>query len=362
VSLAEIIGAKVRATPGLAEALAPVLERHAVSGRLPRRCSLRVSEEVAAELREIFSAGAITELREGSVRLTLDNALESVGEAALAEALASALGRPLHAPGGERSSRLELRSMLLGLLAEAQREPTRGYLRATLAALATEESELADLALERGVATATEELGLLVRAMEAALDNRELMRVQRFSALALGDSKALRWGGERFLRLSQALYDHSPETRRRVLELGDPVSEAAARALALEAHGVYRDVAAASALCFGPLVYLKGAERFGDVARHAARGECARLTVSQLAGAELERPRFRRVSLIENLTPFLDYAEALADASVDDELVVCTGGQASWRWCASCACSRPSASSCAAPVTWTAAACGSGAA
>jgi len=332
MALAEVLRTKIEATPGLAEVLGSLLDRYAVSGRLPQRSTLHASSAVALELKEIFSVGAVQDVDDGHVRLLLKSVCASLpgGETALAEALASALGRPLHAETGERASRLALRSGLLELLTSARHESTRRYLRSSLAALATPESELSALASERGDSVALGETASLTRAMDAALDNGELMRVQRFSALALGDSKALRWGGELFKRLSTALYEHSPETRARVLELGDPVSEAAARDLALEAHGVYRDVAAASALCFGPLLYEKGADRYGDVARHAARGECARLTVSQLANATVQRPRFRRVSLIENLTPFLDYVDALADAGVEDELAVCTGGQASW--------------------------------
>ncbi|NOY93914.1 MAG: DUF2399 domain-containing protein [Deltaproteobacteria bacterium] len=331
MSLAAILSERVGRTPGLQEALSSLLTRSRGSGRLPRRVTLEVAPEIASALRDLFSARACVELSDGRVRLELSRFAASLpgGEPALLDGLREALGE-VDASEADRLLRRSLKTGLLELLDAARHEPTRSWLGAVIDGLSHELGEELTLAQERGLASALEELGLLVRAMDALLDNRELMRVQRFSALALGSSKALRWGSDRFLRLTKALYDHSPETRRRVLELGDPHSEAAARALALEAHGVYRDVAAASALCFGALTYRKGGEVFGDVARHAARGDCARLTVAQLADAALERPRFERVRLIENLTSFLDYVDALVDAGVRDELVICTGGQASW--------------------------------
>jgi len=331
MSLAAILSERFGRTAGLEQALSSLLARSRGTGRLPRRVTLEVAPEVASALSDLFSARACVELSDGRVRLELPRFAASLpgGESALLEALREALGEA-DAPEQDRALRRGLKTGLLERLDTARHEPTRAWLSSVIDGLSHEVGEELALARERGLGSTLEELALQVRAMDGLLDNRELMRVQRFSALALGSSKALRWGGDRFLRLTKALYDHSPETRRRVLELGDPHSEAAARALALEAHGVYRDVAAASALCFGALAYRKRGELFGDVARHASHGDCARLTVAQLADAVLERPRFARVRLIENLTPFLDYVDALVDADVRDELVICTGGQASW--------------------------------
>src|SRR5688572_12113200 len=106
--------------------------------------------------------------------------------------------------------------------------------------------------------------------------------------------------------------------------------ERAARELALEAHGIFRDVAAASVLCFGPLVYDKRGLRFDHVARHAELGEVSRLVVHQLAGAKLAETAIRAVTSIENVPPFLDYVDALVERGCNDELVLCSSGQASW--------------------------------
>jgi hypothetical protein len=110
----------------------------------------------------------------------------------------------------------------------------------------------------------------------------------------------------------------------------EPPSIAAARRYALEALGIYKDEVAASVLCFGPLVYRKGSERFDHVARHARLGESSRLIQHQLRDAMLERPAARRVTIFENLTPYLDYVDALIDRGIRDEIAVCASGQASW--------------------------------
>jgi hypothetical protein len=103
-----------------------------------------------------------------------------------------------------------------------------------------------------------------------------------------------------------------------------------ARRDALEARGIYKDEVAASVLCFGPLVYRKGRERFDHVARHARFGESSRLIQHQLRDATLERPAARRVTIFENLTPYLDYVDALIERGIRNEISGCASGQASW--------------------------------
>src|SRR5690606_479057 len=108
---------------------------------------------------------------------------------------------------------------------------------------------------------------------------REPIRVQNFAARVLGSSKALRPGGDLFRLLSAALVDHDPRTRRALDEHGIPPHRTTELARALEVNGVFQDEAAASVLCFGPLVYEKRGQRFDQVARHSALGESSRLIV-----------------------------------------------------------------------------------
>jgi hypothetical protein len=109
---------------------------------------------------------------------------------------------------------------------------------------------------------------------------------------------------------------------------GDLTDRQALR-LALEVNGVFRDEAALTVYCFGPLVYRKGTEHFDHVARHAALGDPVPLSLAQLRGATVDELPVERALVIENQTPFLDYVEALAGTG-RRELVVFSKGQASW--------------------------------
>jgi hypothetical protein len=122
-----------------------------------------------------------------------------------------------------------------------------------------------------------------------------------------------------------ALVEFDPAIRDEVLaRLGDRSDDVAAR-LALESRGIFRDEAALTVHCFGPLVYVKGGERFDHVARHARQGDVAALTLRQLRGAALDAP-IGRATVIENQTTFLDYIEL---DPAPGELVVLGRGQAS---------------------------------
>ena len=169
----------------------------------------------------------------------------------------------------------------------------------------------------------------LVRCIDAAVTNDEPIRIANFAARVLGDSKALAAGEGRTRRLGRALIDHHEPTREAVLST--PVSDAQALRLALEVNGVHRDDATLTVTCFGPLVYEKAGRQFDQVAAHAATGDPVPLSLAQLRGARAVDLPVRRALVIENLTPFLDYAEALAGRGAPcDELVVYSGGQAGW--------------------------------
>ncbi|RLB49502.1 MAG: hypothetical protein DRJ42_20845, partial [Deltaproteobacteria bacterium] len=291
-------------------------------------------------LAEAFSMRAVTRVDDERVRIDLQRVVRSMGDGGadrLASCLYGASSRnPRDPDADERALRRELHEELETLRPVARTPAARAWLEACQRSAATaadgeDQEELLALAREAGADKAGLEAAMVVRIIDGAIENRELIRVQAFAARVLGDSKALPWRGQRFRRASAALYDHDEPTRRTVREMGDPPNLAEAQALALEANRIYRDIAAASALCFGPLVYETHGERFDHVARHAAHGECSRLVISQLTDAKVCRPAFERVSLIENLTPFLDYVEALTFCGRDDrELVVWSGGQANW--------------------------------
>ncbi len=326
--------ALVRDRPELAEALGRVLDRRERDGRLPKSATVRDAPGLLDALRSLLSARAVRRDRD-RLRLSLSvaaKALGTEGERRLEELFYAWLGRAPRDPAAEARERAAaLDRALLDMAPEARTAPSRAVLREERDALARGESELLCAARDEGLGVATDRVRRLLRCIDGALANDEPVRVQSFSARVLGSSKALRWNGELLRRTGRALFEHDPWTRRAVLELDDPRSAAAAWSLAVEAHQIYYDVAAASALCFGPLVYRKEGERFDHVARHARLGECVRLVQHQLRGAELERPAALRVTLIENLTPFLDHVESLAaKPGPPEEIVIMTGGQASW--------------------------------
>lgn len=329
------------ADPSLRGALGFLLDRFERRGRWTRTVTIPHAPGLDDSLREVLSGRAVKRIARGML-VDVARAKEALPEAATASAgidpLAARLYRALdRAPKDERAEALARRGQVeraLGrAIASARTPAARAWARAELDALAEGRSELA-------ASTAAEsELDALARdvarVVDAAIACEAPVRIQTFSAKVLGSSKKLRPSGELFRLASTALYVHDAETRALVRHLGEPTSERAAHRDALEARGIYRDEVAASVLCFGPLVYRKGHERFDHVARHARLGESCRLVQHQLRDAALERPSARRVTIFENLTPYLEYVDALHErahphARSPPEIVLCASGQASW--------------------------------
>jgi hypothetical protein len=321
---------------GLGSVLNAILDRREGRKKMPKTMTVEADAAIESVLVEVMSRRAVTRVDPAHLRLDLGRVALSLGEdgaARLERSLYAAIGRTPRDPvSEERRLRRELASRIDTLAGLCRTLAARAFVCESLSLARNEEGgELLLLAQRSSVDEAAREAELTVRAIDGALDNREPIRVQAFAARALGNSKALPWSGPRFRRVCAALYAHDPGTRAAVHELGDHRTVTAAESFALEVHGIYRDVAAASALCFGPFSYETHGERFDHVARHAAHGECSRLVMAQLADAQAVRPAFSQVTLIENLTPFLDYTEALSRrASPCRELVICSSGQASW--------------------------------
>lgn len=326
-------------TPGLAEALHRVLDRVESKGGLPRTLTLKLAPEVAQALGALLSRRAVEDLGAGKYRLSLRAAArtlsrgpgaKSSGDAGLVTLLYDAVERTPEDPRAERRGALrELGAGLEAVGRRARSAVARAYVREQVEAGRQGQGDLAGLAVEAGVERSLEEARRVVACVDAAIAHRGFVRLANFSTRALGDSKALRPGGDLWRRVGRALYAHDPATPRLVFELG-PRSSVPAHELSLEARGVYRDVAAGSVVCFGPLRYESGGERFEDVARHARLGDVCRLTVQQLRDARWLGALPSRVTVIENLTPFLDYVDRVVDAGAEGELVVCSSGQASW--------------------------------
>ena len=326
-----------RSDPRLAGALAFMLDRYERRGRWTRTITVPSAPGLDAVLREALSGVAVKKISRGllvdiaRVSQALPAATtadgpgpEHAGVDPLAQRLYHAIDRePRDERASARARRLTLEQTLAEGLVHACTDASRRWVNAELVALASGSSTLVD----------QEDLRLVHavrKVIDAALANPEPIRIQTFSARVLGSSKALHPGSELFRIAGAALYDHDPETRALVCLAGDPPSIAVARRDALEARGIYKDEVAASVLCFGPLVYRKGSERFDHVARHARLGESSRLIQHQLRDATLERPAARRVTIFENLTPYLDYVDALIERGMRTEIAVCASGQASW--------------------------------
>ncbi len=345
------LGQLCRQEPSLALALGQMLDRLERRGKWTRTITLPPAPGLEAALRTAFSGPAVKRIAHGILldlrcaraalpatavaatavagAVPVPGRDEEPGADSFARVLYSAIGRPPRDPRRESLERdLAIERALGDALASASTEASRSWARAELRALRRGQSEIA-----RGRHAPSVAMRLardVVRTVDAAIAVEVPVRIQTFSAKVLGSSKALRPPGDLFRLASAALHDHDAATRELVELMGVPASLRAARSLALEARGVYRDEVAASVLCFGPIVYVKQRERFDDVARHAARGESSRLVQHQLRDAVLEAPRARRVTIFENLTPYLDYVDELVRRSVRDEIVVCSSGQASW--------------------------------
>jgi hypothetical protein len=330
------LSALCAADASLRAALGAMLDRYERRGRWTRHITLPMRPGLDDALRLALSGRAIQRVARG-LRVDVPRVSEALPDAPrdpsgldpLAARLYAALGRAPHDERTRaRARRDEAEGALGAALAEAGTEPARAWARAELERLAADRSELARAVCPPG---GLARLALdVVRVLDAALGQSTPVRIQTFAAKTVGSSKALRPAGDLFRLASAALYEHDADTRALVLAMGEPVSAAAARRDALEARGIYRDEVAASVLCFGPIVYRKGRERFDHVARHARLGESCRLVQHQLRDAVLERPSARRVTIFENLTPYLEYVDALHAERGATEIVLCASGQASW--------------------------------
>jgi hypothetical protein len=326
--------ALVRDTPGLREAISALLERSdRAGGRLPRRVTLRVPPAAADALRRIFTPRAVQAAGEGCIRVDVARFLRDHGpeaEATLTYALYGIAGRaPCDLDAAARSIRRSLERALLELETTAFSETAIAMLRAERVALASDErAKFFVHASEQGVAATVRLASNLVRCLDAIADLSDPVRVQTFAARTVGSSKALRRNGDLFRYLSEALVAHDPRTRRLLEDCG--VAPGAARANALEVNGVLFSEAAASVLCFGPIAYAKHGQRFDHVERHAAFGESCRIVLQQLRDAVVVPPRARRITIFENLAPYLDYVDACVAANQRDEIVLCSGGQANF--------------------------------
>jgi hypothetical protein len=325
-----------RAEPSLTAAVSHMLDRFERRGHWTRTITVPSAPGLDAALRQAFSGAAIKPISRGLVvdvarvkSVMPPDAAAGTSTDMLAVRLYRAIGRsPRDARSEAHTRRLEVERTLGEALAQARTSVSRHWIEAELGMLSRAQGELG-----HGTWAPTELRRLVhdvVRTIDAALVNESPIRAQTFSAKVLGSSKLLRPGSDLFRIASAALYDHDAATRQLVALSGDPHSINAARRDALEARGIYRDEVAASVLCFGPIVYRKGAQRFDHVARHARLGESSRLIQHQLRDAVLERPSARRVTIFENLTPYLDYVDAVVTREIQGEIVVCASGQASW--------------------------------
>lgn len=335
------LAALCRDHPSLSAAIGRILDRRERRGRMPRSITLAPADRLETALRAAFAGPSVkrsarglrVDLARASTALSAGAGVTSTAdaEAGLVAALYQALGRTPHDPKrAALEERLALSRALVAHLPSCRHEASRKWVRLELDLLAHGGGDLSIVARARGLPVAERLARDVVRVIDAAIETDAPVRIQTFSAKALGSSKALRPGGDLFKIASAALYELDPGTRELVHLEGEPASRTAARNQALEARGVYRDEVAASVLCFGPIVYRKGRERFDHVARHAALGESSRLVQHQLRDAVLERPAARRVTIFENLTPYLDYVDALVTRGVSNEIAVCSGGHATW--------------------------------
>jgi hypothetical protein len=288
---------------------------------------------VSDALRRVFTARCVEATGQDRVRIDTVAFVRASrrAERELVSALYEALGRaPRDRVAETRALRSRLEIGLTDLAAVARRPGSRAFLAAEVQSLGDPGSAFAARAARDGIERLLRLAGDVVTCIDALADVRDPVRIQNFAARVLGSSKALRAGSDLWRALSTALVDHDPATRAALDEQGVPPHRRTEIARALDVNGVYQDEVAASVLCFGPLVYSKRGQVFDQVLRHSALGESTRLIVHQLRDALLDPSRARRATVFENLTPYLDYVDDCVRRGVGDEIVLCSGGQASW--------------------------------
>jgi hypothetical protein len=311
-----------------------ILDRCERRGALPATLTVVADRAVAESLRALMSARAVRDAGRGRVRVDLAHA-DDVCRAQLglgaAELFYAVLGRTPRDPAAEETA---LRAVVCKGLDAARAVATTAVARAFLDdERARAERGIGETyrgAVASGVESAVAEAAAVAGCIDAALENDGPIRLANFAARVLGDSKALNLGSDRVRRLGRALVDFDPRTFDEVASAGvDPTGTGAARE-ALEVNGIFRDESALTVFCFGPLVYRKRDDLFDHVAACARHGDVVPLSLAQLRGAAVVELPVRRALVIENLTPFHDYVDAVRSAGVTDELVVLSSGQANW--------------------------------
>ena len=298
---------------------------------MPRTMTVSAGTEAAAALRAVLSERAVRDAGSGRYRLDLALAARALNPGnglALDSLLYAGVGRsPRSRAADARDLVVELVAGLAELVPTTRTAVARGYLTEEIRAERGGGGDALRLARQQGIAAAVGRSSQVARLVDAALANREPIRLQTFSARVLGNSKALGERGDLYRRLCEVLIRYDPALQGFGLDADD----AEARRSALEAYAIRRDMNAATVLCFGPLAYRKHGRRFTQVLEHAETAECASLTLHQLRDAEVEIASVRQITIIENAASFLDYVDGLrTPGSAEHELAVCSGGQANW--------------------------------
>jgi len=315
--------------PGLADALNAVLDRiEKQGGRLPSTITIKASDDVVMALRRMFSAGAVHDAGAGRVRINFSKAIRDGKSSAddLVAIVYRATGRtPKNVAAEDRAVRAELQKGLFDLSKDARRESARRFAKAHATAIGSEKSALMVLARELGIERTRRLMCNVIRCLEA-LPLQEPTRAQAFAARVLGNSKALRPGGELHVLVSDALISHDAQTISSLENVGIATSTPEALEYALELNGVVFDESAASVVCFGPIVYAKHGDAYDQVKRHAALGESSRLMLQQLRDAEIVEASASRLTILENQATYLDYVDHSCQQKRTDEIVVWSGG------------------------------------
>jgi hypothetical protein len=320
----------LRDVPDLRGALARIPDRREAQGELPRRITVDADSAVASALASVFSARAIRRVG-GKFQIDLGRAQTGLPPGELDATLHAALDRAPRDRCAEATAVSEDAVRRLGALRRSARSAAaNAYLDEQIRLAEANKGEWVRR-LREGERLAMAEAAKLLRCVDAAIDNRESVRLATFSARVAGDSKWLVPGGERTRMLGMALFAHDPATRQELLDASIDLAGPDAARLALEARGVLRDEAAVSVLCFGPIMYRKSGRSFDHVASHADLGEPVRLTLQQLRDARIEAPNATRVTVIENLTPFFEHIERLTSGEPEpSEIVIASEGQSTW--------------------------------
>jgi len=312
---------KLKKSGGLRRFVESLLDRIDRTGNIPGSFSYSVSAAADADAVKWFFGPLCVNVKGDKVNLNLRKIAGDPDE--FVARLYQALGRSRLNLKEDSLSLTQMVAELLKQFVPAGSAVFSEYIHSELEKLQHNRGELLSLAKQQSLAALEKHLVCLQRGLNFLEAGSAPVRLSRFGLEVNGDTKSCRSGSLLLKTFARLLYQFSSVIRQEV-DLSEPQNESEKLRLTLEQTSLQLDGSANQFQVFGNLVFIKNAERFDYVKKHAMLGEPVVLTCAQLEKAKIDEVP-RQVVTIENETTFFEYAQS-ADPS--QELVICSMGQA----------------------------------